>query len=141
MSETAGDLVLSARGILRRAESQGRELTGAERVEFEGLLDQAANRKSAEQVRREVDDFSRQLGHGRKGFESSSAGGLGDQFIESKGYKDLINRGLGSGTFSTGPIELETKGTLMTTPGTALTPAGYVPGIVQTLYQRPYLAD
>ncbi len=92
-------------------------------------------------MRREVDQFSRQLGHGRKGFESSSAGGLGDQFIESKGYKDLINRGLGSGTFSTGPIELETKGTLTTTAGTGLTPAGYVPGIVQTLYQRPYLAD
>jgi HK97 family phage major capsid protein len=40
-----------------------------------------------------------------------------------------------------GPIELETKGTLMTTPGTALTPRVYVPGIVQTQYQRLYLAD
>ena len=54
-----------------------------------------------------------------------------------KGYKDLINRGLGSGTFTTGPIELEAKATLTTTPGTALTPAGYMPGIVADALSAP----
>jgi hypothetical protein len=54
--------------------------------------------------------FSRELGPGRKTVSyddrSPFVSGLGDQFIESKGYKSLIARGLGSGSFSTGPIEL-----------------------------------
>ena len=66
---------------------------------------------------------------------------LGDQFIESKGYKGLIERGMHGGEWSSGPIELEDKATLASTPGTALTAAQYLPGIVQTLYQRLYVAD
>ena len=66
---------------------------------------------------------------------------LGDQFIESKGYKSLMDRGLGGQEWSSGPIELEEKATLATTPGTALTPAQYQPGLVQTLFQRLYVAD
>lgn len=65
---------------------------------------------------------------------------LGDQFIEAKGYKELVEKGFG-GEFSTGMVELNTKGTLATTPGTALTPPQYVPGIVETLYQRLYVSD
>lgn len=64
---------------------------------------------------------------------------LGEQFIESKGYKDLMERGLQGSDWSTGPVEL--KATLVSTPGTALTPPQYVPGIVETLYQRLYVAD
>lgn len=66
---------------------------------------------------------------------------LGDQFIEAKGYKQLIEKGLSGQEWSTGPIELQTKGTLVTTPGTALTPQQYVPGIVETLFERLTVAD
>lgn len=64
---------------------------------------------------------------------------LGDQFIESKGYKSLIEGGMTGGNWSSGPIEL--KATLASTPGTALTPREYQPGIVQTLFQRNYVSD
>lgn len=65
---------------------------------------------------------------------------LGEMFTESKGYKDLMEKGL-SGEYNTGPIELLTKSTLSTTPGTALTPAQYLPGIIPKLYQAPTVAD
>lgn len=64
---------------------------------------------------------------------------LGDQFIESKGYKELLDRGMSGEWKQT--IELQTKGTLTTTPGTALTPREYQAGIVETLFQRNYVAD
>ncbi len=66
---------------------------------------------------------------------------LGDQFIEHKGYKELIERGMTGTDWRSGPIELDEKATLASTPGTALTPKEYVPGIVETLYQRLYVAD
>ena len=140
MRKSSGQLVLEARQVIRRAESEGRNLTAEEQAEFDRLLNAAGDSKSAADTRREVDALSRELGSERKtlGYDSSPfVGGLGDQFVESQGYKSLIARGLGSGSFSTGPIELETKGTLTTTAGTGLTPAGYTPGVVQMLFQRP----
>lgn len=65
---------------------------------------------------------------------------LGQMFTESKGYKTLIEKGL-SGDWSTGAVELLTKATISTTPGTALTPAHYLPGITGVLYQPPTVAS
>lgn len=77
--------------------------------------------------------------HVQDRFTPAEAKQLGDQFIESKGYKELMDRGL-SGQWSQ-TVELDTKTTLTTTPGTALTPRQYQPGIVETLYQRNYVGD
>jgi HK97 family phage major capsid protein len=65
----------------------------------------------------------------------------GEQFVESKAYKDTVERGFGGGSWSTGMIELDTKATLTTTPGTALTPPSYQPGVVETLFQPPTVAS
>lgn len=66
---------------------------------------------------------------------------LGEQFIEAKGYKDLMERGLVGDKWSTGSIELDEKAVLYSTPGTGLTPHQYQPGVVSTLFQRLYVAD
>jgi HK97 family phage major capsid protein len=65
---------------------------------------------------------------------------LGEQFTESKAYTELMEKGL-QGQWSTGTVELDTKATLTTAPGTALTPAIYQPGVVETLYQPPTIAS
>lgn len=67
--------------------------------------------------------------------------GLGDVFVESKGYKAIRDSASRGERWSSGPVEVSTKGTLLTTPGTALTPATYQPGVVETLFQQPSIAD
>lgn len=72
---------------------------------------------------------------------------LGEEFLEQKGYKELIEKGFTSSgwqniaNFDMTVPEMERKATLFSTPGTALTPREYQPGIVQTLFQRNYVSD
>jgi len=77
----------------------------------------------------------------RVGGGFSNATGLGDQFISAKGYQAVRDAASRSQVWTSGPVELQSKATLTSTPGTALTPAGYRPGIVETLSQTNYVAD
>jgi HK97 family phage major capsid protein len=88
-------------------------------------------------------------------FQNMQAGNksLGDAFIESAGYKQAIDQYRSSGRlesgFSTGPVSLEMKGTLLegsSSPGSGsgggmLTVPQVVPGVVDTLFQRLTVAD
>jgi HK97 family phage major capsid protein len=121
-----------------RADKEGRPLSTDERFQIEQLVERVEQAKAIEDQLAPFDtgvSFNRGIG------EPTHGQGLGDQFIESKGYKSIQDAASRGQNWSTGAVELETKGTLLTSPGTAITPAGYTPGIVQTLFQRPYLAD
>lgn len=133
----AVQLAQEARAISDAAFDQGRELTPSEREKVTDLLKRANESKGLEAQMRELDgDGAFQRGQG-----NAPNGPLGDQFVKSEGYKGLMARGLGSGQFSTGPIDLEVKTTLTETPGTALVQAGYQPGVVSILSQANTIAD
>jgi hypothetical protein len=137
MHARAWNLVQQVRNIQEKAEADGRGLTDGEIAQVKGLLDRAKLVNQVEAFQRDLDGPGLQ----RDVTWPEGGGGLGDQFISSEGYKSIADPARRAQTWSTGAIELETKTTLTSTPGTALTPAGYAPGIVETLYQRPYLAD
>jgi len=122
--------------IQRQAEEEGRELTPEERAEAKGLLDQAADQQ-------EIEDRIAELNRGGsvRNAEGSSEGGPGDQFVKSAGYKSILAKGLGSGNWSTGQVELETKTVLTSTPGTAVVQSGYESGIASILSEPPTVAD
>ena len=66
----------------------------------------------------------------------------GEQFVESKSYEELIEK-MQSGSLGdnwrSGGVEL--KGTLSVMPGTAFYQPQMQPGVVETLYQPPTVAD
>src|SRR5262249_35544186 len=72
----------------------------------------------------------------------SGTGQLGD-FIHSEGYKKIKSASGRGQTWSSGAVEIQTKGTLLSTPATGGTfvPPQYQPGVVSTLFQPIGLAD
>lgn len=71
---------------------------------------------------------------------------LGEQFVESKGYKAVQNPAERGQTFSTGAVEMNLKGTLLAGAGGGGTPLAnlvpqVVPGVVDKLFQRLTVAD
>lgn len=98
--------------------------------------------KRAEFLKVEVEDLAgRAQNEGRQVVKS-----LGRQFVESAGYKNLMQRGLRGGEFNTGQIELKT----LLTEGTAGSPGGgfapvsipmRVPGVVDIRLQPLVIAD
>ena len=144
-----------AQEIMQKAENESRSRTDDENAEISALYKQLQvlreNKRELEDQLETEQEFQKDVGKldpsptesnldkvGVKTMGAEEIQSLGDQFINAKGYKGLIERGL-SGEFSTGQIEM--KATLATTPGSALTPDQRVPGIVETLYQRLYVAD
>jgi hypothetical protein len=116
--------------MFERADAQGRELTAKERDDAASLLDEARAQKH-------VEDQIKQLDYGNvpwdRGIDGIAGGsGLGDQFVSSKEYLGIRNPASRSETWTSGVVELATRGTLLTSPGTALTPAAYVPGVVES---------
>lgn len=147
------DHLKNADEILSKADAEDRDPTESEREEAQkeikasrDLKDRKAELEETIAVQLEAKQFSKTMqapkGDGVEvvGKSPAQVKSLGDQFIESKGYKDLLARGL-SGNFSTGQIELATKGTLASSPGTALTPDERLGGVVETLYQPLTVAD
>jgi len=148
------------KAVLDKAESEDRQLDEDDRAEIaehmkaiEALKAEKAEAEKNNKTLQEVDELSKGLGKSGPTFESfdqvevgerhtaKEVKTLGEQFIEAKGYKDLIERGFGGAKWSSGPIELDEKAALFTSAGSALTPAEYQPGIVSTLFQRLYVAD
>jgi len=147
----------AAQEVMQKATDEGRSRTDDENAEI------ASFHKKLETLRANKREFEDQLeiekgiegdlknldpnpefGHfGRDvqtpGKSVEEIASLGDQFIEAKGYKDLLESGMSGQRWSTGAVEL--KATLAETPGTALTPPSYSPGVVQTLFQRNYVSD
>jgi HK97 family phage major capsid protein len=125
--------------ISEQAEHEGRQMTAEEYAKGRELHQRAL--ADAGETKAWFTG-SGELSNGvRLGGGASHGPGLGDMFVESKAYqqiKDPANRGQ---QWSTGPVELQTKTTLTTTPGTALTPPQYQPGIVETLFQPTGFAD
>jgi HK97 family phage major capsid protein len=141
MTVKAWNLLEQVHEIRECADAENRELTPQERERAEGLIARAKEAQGLERKMRELDgDVTWQHG------ESAAGKGPGDQFIESKGYKAVQDPGSRGQTFATGPIQvadgpLSAKGTVLTSPGSALTPAQYEPGIVSTLFQPLGVAD
>jgi HK97 family phage major capsid protein len=143
------------KAILDKAEEEDRQPTEDDRAEItehmkaiETLKAEKAEVEANIATLKEVDSLSKDLGPQFSDFKEvevrdrhseSEVKDLGDQLIESKGYKELLEGGMSGGNWSSGPIEL--KATLASTPGSALTPNQYVPGIVSTLFQRNYVSD
>ena len=107
--------------MFEQADAAGRELTAKERQDAAAILDEARAQKDVEAQIRELDVGNVPWDRGINGTVQGQ--GLGDQFIASKEYRGIRDPGARSEIWSSGGVELSTKATLTTTPGTALTPA------------------
>lgn len=141
--------------ILNKADQESREASPEEQKQVTDLLTEVKNLRikkeefqSLADTQREIRELSGQKKEEVSGLANVEVVGksetevksLGDQFIESKGYKDLVARGL-NGEFTSGQIELDSKATLFTTVGSAVAPPVWTPGVVDTLFERNYLAN
>jgi HK97 family phage major capsid protein len=136
-------LLEGAARIRAQAEEQGRSMTAAEQAEVDRLVQQSRDILTKGLTWTDVESINGgPYPHGG----GAAFGGPGDIFTRSEGYIKIKSPETRPQTWSSGMIEVgsapyETKGTLLTTPGAGLTPATYQPGIVQTLFQEPTVAD
>jgi hypothetical protein len=144
------DLFAQVSEILDRAEAEGRELTVGEKKEYDSLLARTKRAAAHEKALRELSgvgsgqDYSVSQGD----YAGGGAASPGEAFVNSRGYKSIRASEARGDNWTTGPVDvgLSMKGTLGETtggagPGGGLTPAGYVPGIVSTLFQPLGLVD
>lgn len=136
--------------IIQKTQEEDRDPTDAEQKDLADIIRDQKNLKERRADLQSMVDTQREVRERGKGITVEDPEtvevvkeypkSLGELFVESKGYRELVEKGF-SGDFSTGPIELQTKSTISTTPGTALTPAQYLPGITGVLYQPPTVAS
>lgn len=149
--------------ILEKQAEEDRELSEEETKQLADLVRDMKNLDKVEEDLNEAVRLEKELT--RKGrdigitdqrdekhyAQPKRAKSLGEQFVESEGFKALRDRGL-TGSWSTGQVELETKATLVEgdnydaasgTPGAGapLVPIDQRPGVVQTLFERLTVAD
>lgn len=169
VEKAIGEQIEEYKAIYKNAENEDRDPTDDERLDIESHLKAIETlkkeREEAEaniRTLQHVDDLGKSLGpavsvisepHDRMFDQIQRAlpipKDMGSQFIESAGYKSIINQYHEQGRFptgfSTGPIGLDTKGTLMegvTGSGSGLMPVPQViPGIVDQQFQRLTFAD
>lgn len=148
----------------KQAEEDGRQLTDEETKELaqyvkdmKTLDEQQADYSEAVRLEREVLGIGREIGvrdngvdvngiHDVKNITDNRS--IGQIFVESAGFKDAQAAGTGA-RFSTGAIDMATKGTLLTGPGAPGTGTGgalltvpqVVPGVVEKLFQPLTIAD
>lgn len=107
-------LVDQARDITRKAEDEGRALSGEERAQVEALIkdtnDYKGKLQEMEDNQRLLDAIDGVSAHqvGEPTVAPDDAKTLGDAFTKSEGYKGLIARGL-KGNWTTGPVEFGRK--------------------------------
>lgn len=147
MSDKALELALEAKGVVARADAEGRELSSAEREYVEGLLDQAGREKS----RQQLDMLGREIGAPGGNTTAGvpfTADDPGTRFINSEGYKAIADPARRSERWTTGMIPVTdgpwmTKGTLLEGSGSPGSGTGgglvpvpqVVPGVVDKLFQ------
>ena len=149
LSEKAGELLTLA----KTAEGEDRELTEDEQTSRETLRGEITELKAkAEELKGkiEIDREIETLASGLKGqaetheIERQAPMSLGEQFVESDGYRAMIDRGL-SGKWSSGMVDLHpASATLMegaSGGAAALVPEDRKPGVVPILYERLTVAD
>ncbi len=93
----AVNLAVEVQKVWDEADAEERSLTPVERDRVETLIERAREAKALEEKLGELEGGVTWQ-HG----DAVAAKGPGDQFIQSKGYKQLVERGFGSGQFSTG---------------------------------------
>jgi HK97 family phage major capsid protein len=143
------------------AEDEGRELTDEEkktreslRAEITSLKERAEALRGEVEVDEEIQTLARGLGGDVEARDRSAGrerekqnGTLGEQFVESEGFKSLIDRGL-TGNWSTGDVDLKPAAANFfegtgASPGVggALVPEDRRPGVLPILYERLTVAD
>jgi HK97 family phage major capsid protein len=160
----------AAEAIIRKAESENRDRTDDENSQIAEhqkaihvLRDQAQELEGQVEIERDVMRDAAEItspsgGNGgspemRVIQEPPRRKSIGEQFVESDSYKKMVEQrgpsgGLPEG-FSTGPVQLDTKGTLLEGAGApgagtggGLLPVPTVePGVTETLFQRLTVAD
>lgn len=151
------DALKPARELAEKAKSENRDLTEDEQRDMQGHIEKGRNiRVLFEKAKNElgllnqIDELGSILGAGGDAPGDGSGtgkakGSMGDQFVRSPGYKSLMERGFGAGTWTTGPVELEVGGKTLLAEGTSLT--GEVigpdrqPGVLPYLFERLTVAD
>ena len=153
--------------IWAKAEEEERETTSDERGDvekhlkaIEHLKEKKADVEANIDTEKRVQDISRKLGppdtNGNKGVileegidsirSARQVKSIGEQFVESEGYKTLLERvksgnGLQQGA-STGKVEVKAGTLLETAQGAGLIPVPQVvPGNVEKLFERLTVAD
>lgn len=154
------EVAAAAKSIIEDAAKEGRSRTDDENAEvaahtktLETLKDNKRELEDQLAMEQSVQDSVGAPEHEAKGLELPNGFGsvsvgrtmtIGEQFTESASYKTLFGSGKGpTGDWRTGPINLETKSTV--TSGGTLGAFGnytqFVPGVVETLFQVPTVAD
>jgi hypothetical protein len=147
MPRTAKAIAADIQVLTERADNEGRDWTTDERVQVQGLLDDATAQRDIEQKMKALDGTLPATVFQPGG--DSTHGGPGDRFIASKGYlrvKESAGRGQ---TWTTGPVEVSSdilvKGTMLETgvggPGGGPVPPMYEPGIVSKLFEPLAVSD
>ncbi len=154
------DVLAKARGITSAAADEGRGITGDEDRDIQGFLksvevlkDKRSEIMDAISTRQRVEDAGKALVIGDGKDEAGTpvpahrkAVTIGDAFVKSSGYKNLVDSGL-AGSWSTGVIPIEGKATLSTTGIGADTEGGKLIqrdvqlGIIPKLFERLTVAD
>jgi HK97 family phage major capsid protein len=148
--------------IWKKAEDEDRPTTDDERQDVEKhlkaveqLKGSKAELEEAIKTEQDVKRVSQDLGKVEPAAPAVKPGGdrvdrivksIGEQFVESRGYKAIQDPNERGQKFSTGPVELDTKGTLLTTAGGGGAPLAnlvpqVIPGVVEKLFQRLTVAD
>lgn len=141
--------------LLDRASAEHRELTGAEKAQYDSLISWAKQAGEVENKMREVygdsivKEIGRELGGGMSSAGAYHGGGSpGEMFVRSEGYKKIQSASTRGQNWSTGPVAIglpgyEMKGTLLEGVGSPGSGSGggllpvpqVVPGIVPKLFQ------
>jgi len=146
------------RDIWTKAENEDRETSPEERGDveerlkaIETLKEQKSDIEASIRVEADVARHTKELGKAesvivkgeREPEPAPQVKSLGEQFVESKQYKELFEHGAPGGSWKTGEINLDAKGTLLsggTIAGVGLA-YDYQAGVVETLFQRLTVAD
>ena len=169
IEEKMAEEVKSFQAIYKKADDEDRRPTQeeAEQVQkhhraIETLKQEKAIAQEGLKTLEDVDRIGKELGPAVSSMNMSVVSepqdrafervkSLGEMFVESQGYKSVINEFRANGGrfregFSTGAVALEMKGTLLEGPGggggaIAATVPQVVPGVVDKLFQQLTVAD
>jgi HK97 family phage major capsid protein len=141
MSRARVNALNRAKNVLATARAEGRNLTSSEQELIEAMASMAEFDGA--------DEYFKQFGGGAESVNQVSAnwagGGPGDIFVNSQGYKSIVDPDNRPQNWSSGPVKvgsapIEMKGTLLESnsggPGGGLTPPGYIPGVVPKLFEE-----
>jgi HK97 family phage major capsid protein len=141
MPRSAQDYVSAYQRIYAEADAAGRDLTPRERERVAELMNDALAQKNLEELERKLGGTTttRVFADSRSNF----AGGAdpGAQFVASQGYKMVKSSELRGQSWTSGPIEVRFKGTMVEGAGGTLVPPDYTGGIVRTNFTPTGLAD